>query len=107
MEFGLKNITIEKIIKVFASIQEIDQAIIYGSRAKGNNKQSSDIDITLKGERLTLKELNKLSLDLDDLLLPYTIDLSIYEHIKNPDLLDHIKRVGKILYSQQDQQSAI
>ena len=104
MEFGLKDNTIEKIIQVFASIKEIDRAIIYGSRAKGTNKQGSDIDIALKGKKLTLKELNKLSLLLNDLLLPYTFDLSIYHQINSPDLLNHINRAGKILYSRQDQQ---
>jgi predicted nucleotidyltransferase len=103
MEFGLKEDIIGKIAEVFASVQEIDQAIIYGSRTKGNNKQGSDIDIVLKGEKLTLIELNRLSIALNDLLLPYTFDLSIYHHINNQELIDHINRVGKIFYSRSDQ----
>ena len=103
MEYGLNDITLNRIAQVFTSVREIDQAIIYGSRAKGNNKAGSDIDITLKGKKLTVKELNRLSLELDDLLLPYTFDLTIYDHIRNPDLLDHINRVGRIFYSRQDQ----
>ena len=99
MKFGLKEDIVEKITGVFASIFEIDEVIIYGSRAKGDNKKGSDIDIVLKGEKLTLNELNKISLALDDLLLPYTFDLSIYHRIKNSELLDHINRIGKILYS--------
>ena len=71
---------------------------MYGSRAKGNYKPGSDIDLTLKGKELNLKLLNKISLELDDLLLPYTFDLSIYHHIKQPDLIDHIVRVGKVFY---------
>ncbi|WP_197904747.1 nucleotidyltransferase domain-containing protein [Desulfosarcina alkanivorans] len=51
---------------------------MYGSRAKGNFKPGSDIDLTLKVNRLNLHLLNKISLELDDLLLPYTVDLSIY-----------------------------
>ena len=103
MKFGLKKRTLQKIIGVIASVQEVDQAILYGSRAKGNNREGSDIDITLKGEKLSLKELNHLSLALDDLDLPYLFDLSILHHIENDDLLDQIQRVGKILYSRQDQ----
>ncbi len=98
MEYGLKDTIIDLIIRVFADIPEIEQAIIYGSRAKGNNRKGSDIDIVLKGEKLTLQELNRLSLALDDLLLPYTFDLTIYHRINNPELLDHISRVGRVLY---------
>ncbi|MDL2124807.1 MAG: hypothetical protein LWX51_17420 [Deltaproteobacteria bacterium] len=49
-------------------------------------------------KKLDLKLLNKISLDLDDLLLPYTFDLSIYHHITSPDLIEHIERVGKVFY---------
>jgi len=103
MKFGLEENIIEKITKVFASVSEVDEVIIYGSRAKGDNKRGSDIDIVLKGEKLTLNELNKISIALDDLLLPYTFDLSIYHRIYNSELIDHIHRVGKILYSRHKQ----
>jgi predicted nucleotidyltransferase len=98
MKFGLKEQTINKIIKVFQSFPEIEQVILYGSRAKGTNKQGSDIDLTIKGKNLNLQLINKIDLELDDLLLPYTFDLSIYNQIDNPDLLEHIKRVGKDFY---------
>jgi len=98
MKYGLGNHIVEKIIKVFTEFPEIEQAIIYGSRAKGNYSRGSDIDLTLKGKKLNVSILNRISMELDDLLLPYTIDLSIYHHIKQPDLLDHIDRVGNMFY---------
>jgi hypothetical protein len=54
--------------------------------------------MVLKGPELNLKLLNKISIDLDDLLLPYTFDLSLYHQINNPDLIEHIKRVKKVFY---------
>jgi uncharacterized protein len=98
MQYGLKDETIEKIRGIFANYEEIDEAILYGSRAKGNYRNGSDIDITLKGEKVNLKLLNKISLNIDDLYLPYTFDLSIYRYIKNSDLLNHIERVKKVFY---------
>jgi predicted nucleotidyltransferase len=98
MRFGLKEETIEKIIAVFSLFPEIDKAILYGSRAKGNYKHGSDIDITLLGNDLDLKLLNHLSLALDELLLPYKFDISIYSYINNSDLLENIKRVGIVFY---------
>jgi predicted nucleotidyltransferase len=98
MRFGLKEDTIQNIQHVFAAFPEVEQVIIYGSRAKGNYKPGSDIDITLKGEKLNLSVINRLSLKLDDLMLPYIFDTSIFKQISNPDLIDHIKRIGIVFY---------
>jgi predicted nucleotidyltransferase len=98
MTYGLKGETIEKIREVFSHYLEIKEAILYGSRAKGNFRIGSDIDLTLKGEKLNLTILNRISLELDDLMMPYTIDLSLYRQIKQEDLLGHIERVGVVFY---------
>lgn len=98
MKYGLDDKTVHSIISEFKKIPEIESAVLYGSRAKGTFKPASDIDITLSGPLLTVSHLNKLSWALDDLLLPYTFDLSILSHIKQPDVLEHIERVGVRLY---------
>jgi len=77
----------------------IDKGIIFGSRAKGNYKDGSDIDIAIKGENLKLDDILALKVKLDDLDLPYNIDLINYADIKEPDLTEHIDRVGVEFYS--------
>lgn len=77
---------------------EVEEAVLYGSRAMGNCRPGSDIDLTIKGMKLDLEILNALATNLDDLLLPYSIDLSIYDKIDNSDLKLHIDRVGKVFY---------
>lgn len=99
MKFGLKKDIIDNINDVFKRHTQIEAVIIYGSRAKGNFKQGSDIDLTIKGHDLDLTMLNKISREIDDLLLPYYVDLSIYQHIDNPDLIDHINRAGNFFYN--------
>lgn len=98
MPYGLKQEIIDKINRIFTRHKEVETAILYGSRAKGNYRPGSDIDLTLKGKNLSLKQLNKISMELDDLLLPYTFDLSLYHHITNTDMIEHIERVGKLFY---------
>lgn len=98
---GLSHKHIQSIHSVLRKHEAIEQAILYGSRAKGTYRNSSDIDLTLKGADLNLSELFKIENELDDQLLPHTIDLSIYDHIQNPDLLDHINRVGKVFYEKE------
>jgi predicted nucleotidyltransferase len=96
--FGLKESIIKKIISVFSQYPEIEKVLLYGSRAKGNYRNGSDIDLSLIGENLNYSQLSKIEIQIDDLLLPYLFDLSIFSHIDNPDLIDHINRVGIIFY---------
>ncbi len=73
--------------------------VLYGSRARGDYKNGSDIDLTLRGgDALTHTILSKIANDLDDQLLPYTIDLSIFKNIRNPDMVEQIERVGVVFY---------
>lgn len=96
--FGLTEEVLSKIKSVFEHYENIDEVVLYGSRAKGNYRPGSDIDLTLKGKELNLKIINKISNELDDLLLPYGFDLSSYSQIENTDLIEHIQRVGIVIY---------
>ena len=100
MRYGLRETVIQKICAVFARYPQVDKAILYGSRAKGNYKTGSDIDLTLiGGDDLTLRVLFRIMNELDDLLLPYTIDLSIFDDISDSDVIEHIQRVGVTFYA--------
>jgi len=98
MRFGLPEKAIEKMCTIFALHPEIDQVILYGSRTKGNFKPGSDIDLTLIGEKIDLNLLFRIDNEIDDLLLPWMIDLSIYSQIENKNLIDHINRIGQSFY---------
>jgi len=99
MKYGLPEGVIQKIQAVFAHYPQVDTAILYGSRAKGNYKHGSDIDLTLHGGAdLTWRVLYQIMDELDDLLLPYTIDLSIYADFTDPAVIAHIQRVGVTFY---------
>lgn len=98
MKFGLSEKTIISINSVFKKYNSIEKAILYGSRAKGNYKKGSDIDLTLFSQDNSYTLLSKIMVDLDDLLLPYGIDLSFYAEITNNQLKEHINRVGIIFY---------
>jgi uncharacterized protein len=72
--------------------------VLYGSRAKGNFKNGSDIDLTLMGEALTHQDMLSIYGDFDDSSIPYMVDVSIFEEIDNLQLRSHIERVGVVLY---------
>jgi predicted nucleotidyltransferase len=97
--FGLKEATIQKICAVLARYPQVEKAVLFGSRAIGNYKNSSDIDLVLVGgDNLTEKVLCQIMDEIDDLLLPYTFDLSIFQHISDPEVIEHIQRVGVVFY---------
>ena len=98
MNHGLPDRAIEGLRSVFAAFPDVESAILYGSRAKGNYRPGSDIDLTLRGERLTLQTLWAIEVQVDDLLLPYVVDLSVYGDLKHPELKEHIDRVGVEFY---------
>ena len=102
-QFGLKTDVIEKIQAVLARFESIDTATLYGSRAKGNYKPGSDIDLTLNvKDDVPRSLLFDVSGAIDDLNLIYTCDISLHHQIDNENLLDHIKRVGVEFYNAEE-----
>jgi len=99
-KFGLGEPVRQAIQAVFSAHPEVNEVVLYGSRAKGNYKVGSDIDLTMKGENLDTSLLSTINQELYDLPIPYMIDLSILNHISNPNLVEHIQRVGKVFYHQ-------
>jgi predicted nucleotidyltransferase len=102
MNHGLSDATVRGIQQVLAGFPQVEEALLYGSRAMGTFKPGSDIDLTLLGPELTFGLLARIDAALDDLLLPYEIDLSVFSDLKHPELIAHIQRVGKEFYRRQD-----
>ena len=105
-KFGLKESAITAINGVFAACPELERVILYGSRAMGKQRNGSDIDLTIVGDGVTHVQLLRMANQLDDLLLPYKIDLSLLRQIENPDLLDHIRRVGVVFFERDSERSS-
>lgn len=94
--FGLKDGDLETIISVLRKYPEVEQAIIFGSRAMGNYRPGSDVDIVLRG---FVHDITRISFELnEDSLLPYKFDVLDFNSISNRNLVDHIKRVGIVFY---------
>jgi uncharacterized protein len=104
MKYGLEESIIAKIKDLISRYQQVERVVLYGSRAKGNYKTGSDIDLTLIGSHdLDLKVLYRIMDEIDDLFLPYTFDISLIRSITDPDVLDHIRRIGAVLYDKKSE----
>ena len=95
--FGLSKDCLNKICEALRQNPKISRALIFGSRAKGNHKPHSDVDIALYGDCDTL-DIERILCELEDLPTTYTFDLLSYSTIDNPDLQAHIDRVGIEIY---------
>lgn len=83
---------------VFSKHASIDSVTLYGSRAKGSHRPNSDIDLLLTAPGMSWTEFNVLESEIDDLLLPWKVDLALRHQVENDELLAHVERVGIRLY---------
>jgi predicted nucleotidyltransferase len=102
LAIGLPGAALTAIRQVLVSHPEVEAAILYGSRALARHRPASDIDLTLIGSTISAASLARIDADLDDLLLPWMIDLSCLASIHHPALLAHIERAGLELYRRRD-----
>ena len=94
VRYGLPAAAIEKLCAVFSQYPQVEHVLLYGSRAKGNYRPGSDIDLCIQAPDLTLSNLLAIENQIDDLLLPWSVDLSLLHLIDNQELIAHIHRVG-------------
>lgn len=94
---GLNTQTLELIKSCFEQYPNIVWVKIYGSRAKGDYKRGSDIDLAFSSP---VNDAAKLLGALDNLPLPYLFDVTHYESLQNQALKEHIDRVGILVYQQ-------
>ena len=100
MSHGLLNRDLKQIIASIKDFPEIDAVVLFGSRAKGTHKIASDVDLAIKGRSITYETVVRLADRLnEEKPLPYYFDVLHYESISEPSLLEHIDRVGVVIYA--------
>ena len=99
MTDGLKNVHREAIIATIAANDRVERAVLFGSRATETNTVSSDVDIALFGNRLTLTDQARLAAALDEIPLAQSVDLLLYDSIRDRTLREHIRRQGVEWYA--------
>ena len=100
MNYGLSDRTLDTLNSILRKYPGVRQAVLYGSRAKGNYRKGSDIDLSLITEdSFSRTDLLRIGNDFDDSDMPYFVDVCTYHDLSNTDLKAHIERVGKIIYT--------
>lgn len=98
-EFGLSERSMEIIRGIYSKFPQIEEVVVYGSRAMGNFREGSDIDMAIvAGGGFTHGDLLDVIGLFDDSFLPYLVDVSIFSELRNEALVDHIRRRGRVIY---------
>jgi uncharacterized protein len=98
--YGLTESDRAQIVEAFRQFEEIAMVVLFGSRAKGNYKPGSDVDLAVKGDRITQRTIAQLADMLnEELPLPYYFDVVHYNSLESQPLADHIDRVGVVIYN--------
>ena len=97
--FGITEKSYNYIVSYLKTKPEIEAVILFGSRAKGNYKKGSDIDLAIKGKESS----PELAIDIESFIneeipVPYTVDIVDYNSLQKKELKDHIDRVGVLFY---------
>lgn len=96
---GLKENEIAQLKHCFSRFKEIEKGILFGSRAMGNYKNGSDVDIVLVGDKINHKTITQIVNALEETVMPYEFDMLIFNSIKNEELIKHIEQFGVEIYS--------
>jgi len=97
--FGLEQHILDKIIAVLRAHPKIERAVIYGSRALGDFKPHSDIDIAVFASRIDASELARLRFEIDELPIVFKIDLVHVDGLENESLRTKIATEGCEIFS--------
>jgi predicted nucleotidyltransferase len=98
-DYGIYDKSFDLILEAIKKFPEVEKAILFGSRAMGNFKKGSDIDIAIKGERIGPPQVNRLNSILNqELAIPYFVELIDYKSITDQELKKHVDEVGKVVY---------
>ena len=98
MKFGLRDDVMKQICEVFEKFPEVEEAVLFGSRATGSYRPGSDIDLALKGRGLTTSIAHRIFVRLGELPLTNMFNIGIYDLITDKELLDDIAQEGKSIY---------
>ena len=95
---GIPQADSQRLLELIRTHPHVQKVVLYGSRALGRQRAGSDIDICLVAPSMTLGELLELGAALDDLLLPWNVDLQLRHLIAHEGLLSHLDRAGQLLW---------
>lgn len=95
IEDKLKN----ELQTIFSKYKEIEKVLLFGSRAREDNKYNSDVDLCLFGENITHLIQVKVFIDIDEINTPLSFDILNFNELTKKELIDNIINEGIEIYN--------
>lgn len=95
----ISEILLKDLQKIFNKYDEVNKVILFGSRARGDNKINSDVDLCLFGDKLTHLTFSKISMDIDELNTPLSFDILNFNELVKEALINNILKEGVEIYN--------
>ena len=92
--FGLNDNAEKILLSIFTKYEQVNKVVLFGSRAKGNYTDRSDLDLIINR-----KILGKIIFDINNSNFPFCVDIQLLENIQNQNLIEHINRIGKTIFN--------
>ena len=97
-DFGISQKAMDSLLGIFNNYPDITRILVYGSRAKGTFSDRSDLDLVVM-DAIDRKSWGSLWMEINSSDFPSTVDIQVWDDIKNENLKEHIQRVGKVFYT--------
>jgi predicted nucleotidyltransferase len=97
-KFGLTKRDMQTIRDIFLQFPEVEKAFIFGSRAKGNYRPGSDIDLAIMDKGVSNLTIRKLYAAFEEGSLPYRVDPAHFPSLTSPEFIAHIQSAGVPFY---------
>ena len=94
MSDGLKPAHRRALLEILTAHESVTRVVLFGSRAMGTYTTTSDVDLALYGDHLTMTDQATLGQAIDALPMPQRVDLLLHASIRNQALLNHIQDHG-------------
>jgi len=100
VKYGLKDEYIQTFLEIIAKFDNVEKVALFGSRATGNHKKASDVDIVIFGENVNAALACAIKFEIEEeTIIPYFFDVIAYQVIKNEKLKEHIDKKSIILWN--------
>ena len=97
---GISERFIKELLDYCSNHPKITRVVLFGSRARGDHSNRSDIDLAITTQNCSHTVQNLISQEIEDMTTPYKIDILFTDRLQKEKLLFNINQEGVIIYEQ-------
>lgn len=97
---GVSERFIHELLQYCSSNSLIEKVVLFGSRARGDHQQTSDIDLAIYTRNATHSQQNLIEFDMKEMSTALKMDIVFTNRLTKEKLISNILKDGMIIYEQ-------